>query len=106
MDKQKKGWSNYQVEDFYIVDETSGSSKKWCIREIMHVTSCEFERSALTHEMRIDMVNELGMQCLESVLDECFKVLTSDDSAADEAKLFAQVIGLHTQGKTILTNDE
>ena len=106
MDKQKKGGPNYQVEDFHIVDVTSGSSKKWYIREIMDVTSCEFERSALTHEMRIDMVNALGMSCLESVLDESFKAFHPNYSAADEAKLFAKVVGLHTQGKTTLTDDE
>ena len=72
----------------------------------MDVTSSEFERSALTHEMRIDMVNALGMSCLESVLDECFKEFHPNYSAADEAKLFAQVVGLHTQGKTTLTDDE
>jgi len=98
--------AKYQVDDFHIVDLTSGSPKKWYIREIMDVTSCEFERSELTHEMRIDMVNALGMSCLESVLDESFKEFHPNYSAADEAKLFAQVVGLHTQGKSTLSDDE
>ena len=107
--KNKKEGSmaaKYQVEDFHIVDVTSGSPKKWYIREIMDVTSCEFERSALTHEMRIDMVNELGMSCLERVLAKCFKAFHPNYSAADEAKLFAQVVGLHTQGKSTLSDED
>ena len=106
MDKQKKGESNYQVEDFHIVDVTTGRPKKWYIREIMDVTSCEFERSDLTHEMRIDMVNALGLPCLENVLDQCFQEFHSSYSAADEVKLFAQVVGLHTQGQPTLSDKE
>ena len=98
--------AKYQVDGFHVLDVTSGSPKKWYIREIMDVTSSEFERSALAHEMRIDMVNALGLSCLEGVLDECFKEFHPNYSAADEAKLFAQVVGLHTQGKTTLTDDE
>ena len=47
--------------------------KKWYIREILDVTSTEFERSELPHEKRIEIVNTLGLSCLESVLNKCFQ---------------------------------
>jgi len=106
MNKPNKSKANYQVDDFYILDDTGESSKKWYIREIMDVTSCEFERSELTHEKRIEIVDALGLPCLENVLDQCFQEFHSSYSAADEVKLFVQVVGLQTLGQPTLSDKE
>jgi hypothetical protein len=106
MNKPNKSKANYQVEDFHIVDATTGRPKKWYIREIMDVTSSEFERSELTHEKRVEIVDALGLPCLENVLAQCFQEFHPSYSAADEVKLFVQVVGLHTQGKPTLSDEE
>ena len=94
----------YQIDGFDVLD--CETSKKWYIREILDVTSTEFERSELTHEKRIEIVHALGLSCLESVLNQCFQEFHPSYSAADEVKLFAQVVGLDTQGKTTLSDKE
>jgi len=59
----------YQIDGFDVLD--CETSKKWYIREILYVTSTEFKRSELTHEKRIEIVNESVFSGVSSQLFGC-----------------------------------
>lgn len=90
---------SYQVDDFHVVDFESDPPKKWYIREILDVTSSEFQHSELTNEKRIDIVTKLGVECMESLLAECFQAFHPQYSAADGMQLFIKIVGLNSEKK-------
>lgn len=98
--------SSYEVDGFEIIDFEEGIPRKWYIREILDVTSTEFKSSKLTNEKRIDIVNTLGIERMESVLDESFKENHPNYSAADEMALFIKIVGLDPQNKVVMTANE
>jgi len=98
--------SSYKIDDFNVLDFEDGIQKKWYIRAILDVTSCEFERSELTNEKRIDIVTALGIEKLQSVLEACYKEFHPGYSAADEVILFTKTVGLYSQGKVTMTEQE
>jgi hypothetical protein len=98
--------SSYEVDDFEVVEFEGKVPKRWYIREILDVTSSEFKRSELTNEKRIDIVNTLGVERMESILDESFKQNHKGYSAADEMALFIKMGGLDPQNKVVMDAKE
>jgi len=98
--------SSYKIDAFNVLYFENEIQRKWYIRAILDVTSCEFELSELTNEKRIDIVNVLGLEKLQSVLDACYKELHPEYSAADEVMLFIKTVGLYSQGKVTITEQD
>jgi len=98
--------SSYKIDGFYVLGSEGGIQKKWYIRAILDVTSCEFERSELTNEKRIDIVIALGIEKLQRVLEACYKEFHPEYSAADEVTLFTKTVGLYSQGKVTMTEQD
>ena len=98
--------NDYKIDGFDVLDFEDGVQKKWYIRAILDVTSCEFEHSELTNEKRVAIVEALGIERLECVLEACFKETHPEYSAADEVILFTKTVGLYAQGKEPMTEKD
>jgi hypothetical protein len=98
--------SSYEVDDFEVVEYEGKVQKMWYIRAILDVTSSEFNSSELTNEKRIDIVNTLGVERMECILDESFKQNHKGYSAADEMALFIKMVGLDPQNMVVLDAKE
>lgn len=82
--------SRYKIQDCHIIDTQKeiNAGKPIYIRDILDSGSHEFNSSKISAKDRLDIVGQLGLETLITVLEECFKNGNKNYNASHEA-LFA-----------------
>lgn len=84
----------YIVEDFKIID-TKKEVNNGCgvyIREILDSGCYEYNKSKLTNKEKLDIIEQLGLDNLIALLDECFTLNNKGYNAKNEAHLTLKTI--------------
>jgi hypothetical protein len=87
----------YKVEDFQIIDTQKevNNGRPIYIREILDSPSAEFKFSTITAKERLDIIGQLGLDCLVDLLAETFRVNHHEYKAEKEA--FFSVLDILTK---------
>lgn len=79
--------NRYRIDGFHIIDSEGTPVEKIYIREILDSAAAEFKQSKLTSQQKLEILSELGIEPLTSVLDACYRSNNKSYSAADEAQM-------------------
>jgi len=79
--------NRYSINDFMIMDMDADPVKAVYIRELLDFSSDEFQRSKLSKQQKITIIDALGLGTLTDVLHECFINMGASYNATSEAYL-------------------
>lgn len=75
-----------------VVDSQSDPVPEIYIRELLDLPSNEFKTSKISPKQKMEVIQELGLEALTSVLKECFLQAGKNYDAAQEAELAMNVL--------------
>ncbi len=83
----------FYIRDWKIIDSESNPVSEIYIRELLDASSAEFQRSKLSARQKMDVIQELGLDRLTKVLDDCFRQNSKGYDASSEAELAVAMLG-------------
>lgn len=92
----------FSIDDLMILDAECNPVQKVYIRELLDSSSSEYQRSKLSRQQKIDIINALGLEALTKVLAECFRRKGASYNAEDEARFAWQMLS----GKKCFGDDD
>ncbi len=83
----------FYIRDLKIIDSESNPVSEIYIRELLDASSAEFQRSRLSARQKMDVIQEIGLDKLTKVLDDCFRQNSKGYDASSEAELAVTMLG-------------
>ncbi len=92
VEEKDKTNKRFSIDDLMVLDAESDPVPKVYIRELLDYPSSEFQRSKLSSQQKMAIINALGLDNLTKMLVECFRRKGSTDIAEYEAKFAWQML--------------
>ncbi|MBF0282519.1 MAG: hypothetical protein HQM07_08160 [Zetaproteobacteria bacterium] len=90
---------SYEIDDFHIIENRNAVRRRYYVREIADMGSCEYQYSSMTDTQRLQMLDTLGDAAIEELLASCFREFNKPYSAKISVKVLRAILESRLDGE-------